>query len=93
MVRSLFLVLVQTADCKPVTPTKRGLPEISRRAPFLKIRMNVLEFSTELQNAKISSDDLLKSFSSTDAFSTILKCIRTLTGSICVGVSFQYSYR
>ena len=34
LVRSLFLVALQTECCKPATPVKKGLLEISRKAIF-----------------------------------------------------------
>ena len=37
LVKSLFLVALQTEYCKPATLVKRGLPEISRKAIFRNI--------------------------------------------------------
>ena len=54
--------------------------------------MQVLDFSTELENAEISVT-LLKSDSTTDAVQIILKILRTNKGKTCGEVSFRHSYR
>ena len=51
--------------------------------------IHVIELLAELQNAEISSVILLKSNSTTDALPAISKIIRTLTGFVCDGESFE----
>ena len=53
--------------------------------------MHVLDFSTELQNAKVPVT-LIKSNSITDALPVIFKILRTSKGNTCGGVYFRYSY-
>ena len=50
--------------------------------------MHVLEFLTELQNAKIYPVTLPRSDSTTDAFPVISEILGTLTEKVCSGVSF-----
>ena len=54
--------------------------------------MYMIEFSTEVQNAETFSITLLKG-DSTKGASKHLKVIGLLTGNLCDGVRFQYSYR
>ena len=54
--------------------------------------MHMIEFSAEVQNAEIFSITLLKG-DSTKGASKHLKVIGLLTGNLCGGVRFQYSYR
>ena len=88
LVRTLFLIALQTVYCKPATPVKKGLLEISRK----EHTMQMLDFSTELQNTEVSVT-LLKGDSTTDALPAILNIFRTNKGNTCGGVSFRYSYR
>ena len=92
MVRILFLVVLQTVYCKPETPVKRELLEISRKATFRNIPCTRYVFSTELQTAEVSLT-LLKCDSTTDALPAILKFLRTNEGNTCGGISFRLSYR
>ena len=66
LARSSFLIALQTAECKPATPVKRGLLEMSRRATFRNKPVHVLEFSTDLQNPEIYLANLVKYGSTTD---------------------------
>ena len=73
LARSSFLIALQTAECKPATPVKRGLLEMSRRATFRNKPVHVLEFSAELQNPEIYPVDLVKYGSTTDVVQEISK--------------------
>ena len=73
LARSSFLIALQTAECKPATPVKRGLLEMSRRATFRNKPVHVLEFSTELQNPEIYPANLVKYGSTTDVVQEIFK--------------------
>ena len=57
--------------CKPATPMKRGLFEISGRHTFLE---HTIHFLTELQNTEVSVT-LLKSDSTTDALTDALTAL------------------
>ena len=59
--RSLFSVALQTVNCKPATPVKKELLEISGKVAFQNIPMHVLDILVELQNANISPVTLTKS--------------------------------
>ena len=65
LVWRLFLIALQIVYCKPSTPVKRELLQISRKASFRKRPMHVLKFSTELQNTEMSLVTLLTSDSTT----------------------------
>ena len=51
--------------------------------------MHVLEFLTELQNAKIYPVTIPRSDSTTDAFPVISEILGILTEKVCGGVSFR----
>ena len=92
MVRSSFIVALQTDYCKPATPVIRGdFSKFLEKPLFGTYHARVRVFSTELQNAEVSPT-LLKCDSTTDVLPEILKYLITNKGNTCDGISFQHSY-
>ena len=81
LVKSLFLVALQTEYCKPATPFIKGDFLKFLESPFFGIyHARVRFFLTELQNLEVSLT-LLKYDSTTDAVPAILKFPRTNKGN------------
>ena len=81
LVKSLFLVALQTEYCKPATPFIKGDFLKFLESPFFGIyHARVRFFLTELQNLEASLT-LLKYDSTTDAVPAILKFPRTNKGN------------
>ena len=52
--RQEFVFSNVTVDCQLARPNKKEFLEISRRATFRNISMEIIEFSKELQSAEVS---------------------------------------